>query len=553
MADKTPHSFSVAPDDEGVRLDRFLAEKMRRHGLSREKVKELIKKGKVTLDGQRLTVPKHILLRGERITLEVEPTTAGIAPEAGDIAVLYKDPVLAVINKAAGIAVHPAPGLPRGTLANRLVARFPELASLEGFRPGIVHRLDKDTSGLMLVALTEQARLPLAAEFADREVFKEYLALVHAVPREREGRIDAPVGRHPSHKTRMAVTRGGKPAASAWRVLYADPRERFSLLGVRIFTGRTHQVRVHMQYIGHPLLGDSLYAAPHTKQPGRCKAPRQMLHAWRLAFRHPMPEMIAESGNASPQIDDEGRLAFLCPPPVDFIETMLAASGDMLRVVVTGSPGCGKSALVSALQDLGLPCFSADALVADLYRPGADGWHILRARFGDRFVPDDKAPVDKAALAKAMGEDEAVKKQIDSLLHPLVWHALQRFWEQMEKEGHPAAIAEIPLYLESGRHTAEAAPDSRPPLLVGVRCPFSIRRERLLHKRGWTEETIARVESWQWPEEKKMRACDIVVENSKDISALKEKAQGLAKAFESMEKERKHLLRQQFQVLWTSV
>lgn len=551
MPDNHLRKLSVQPHEEGSRLDRFLAESLREHGVSREKIKELIRRGKLSLDGVVCTVPRHILRRGQEICVEIEQAPSSIAAEPGALAVLYRDSELAVINKAAGISVHPAPGLSGGTLANRLLAHFPELAALEGFRPGIVHRLDKDTSGLMLAALSERSRLLLAEQFAKREVFKEYLAIVHGAPKAKEGRIDAAVGRDPKHKTRMAVTPGGKAAVSAWRLLYADEAKRLSLLAVRIFTGRTHQVRVHMSHIGHPLVGDRLYAGAGKTTPGAPRAERQMLHAWRLHFTHPLPERV--NADYLPLATDEmGRLAFYTAPPQDFLNCMLAASRRMLRVVATGSPGSGKSALARFAHEQGLPAFSADAAIAALYEPGADGHHLLRVWFGDRFAPDERSPVNKAALGKAMGEDENLKKQIDSLMHPLVWHALQDFWNKCEAEGHKAAIAEIPLYLESGRQNDEPPAGPTKPLLVGVRCPFAVRRQRLLHKRGWSEETVAKVESWQWPEEKKMQACDIVIDNDGDLPALERKTAELTKTLERLAMQREKELAHAFCALWSA-
>jgi dephospho-CoA kinase len=549
MSETLTHVFLVEPQERGTRLDRFLAGKMREFGLSREKIKDLIKNGSVSVDARVQTSPKFLLENRETVQAVTEPVSTALEPETGAIEVLYRDAALAVINKPAGLTVHPASGQPDGTLANRLVAHFPELAALEGFRPGIVHRLDKDTSGLMLVALSERCRLLLAARFAERHVFKEYLALVHGVPAKSHGRIDAPIGRHPTHKTRMAVTPGGKAAASAWRVLHADPRGRFSLLAVRIFTGRTHQVRVHMSHVGHPLLGDRVYGG--TKPGAACAAgaERQMLHAWRLAFYHPLPETLPEEPRFS-HLDAQGGMAFLCPPPQDFLDCIFDAARGMLRVVITGSPGSGKSALTKALQALGLPLFNADAAIAALYQPGGDGHHILRSWFGERFVPDENLPVDKNALGKAMTEDDNLRKKIEALLHPLVWHALRDFWEEKEREGHAVAIAEIPLYLENDRHLENPAPDMPPPLLVGVHCPFALRKKRLLHKRLWSETTIAKVESWQWPEEKKMRACDIVVDNTQDLSCLELEAEKLTITFTNILQERDTAMRRRLETIW---
>jgi len=476
------------------------------------------------------------------------------------------------VNKPAGLTVHPAPGRPTGTLAHRLLAHFPELEAQEGFRPGIVHRLDKDTSGLMLVALTERCRLALAGQFARHEVYKEYLALARGVPARAEESIEAPIGRHPTLKTRMAVVPGGKSAKSARRTLFADPRGHFSLQAVRIFSGRTHQVRVHMQHIGHPLLGDPLYGGE--KGP----ANRQMLHAWKLSFAHPLPTdedtdsasvcrqtrkaqlwaMGLDSSGPAPEhkaslTKDHGKLRhYRCPPPQDFIDTARACLSRSLPVVITGLPGCGKSLLLDFFRKRDFPVFSADAEVARLYQPGGDGTRILRAHFGDRFVPASDAgasgPVDKAALGAALRGDAALRREVEALLHPLVWHAAEVF-RQTHEDTAALSIAEIPLYLESGsRYGCDTSLPA--PLLVGVSCPFAIRKERLKQSRGWSEDIIAGMEAWQWPEENKMQACDLVINNSGDLDAFNRNALALLDALLEIRRERLEAVMFHVKDLW---
>lgn len=550
-------SYEVEKRESGLRLDRFLADRLRFLGISREKVKTLIRQARVLVDDIVQTSPKAPLPGGSRVHVSVQTPPSRLTAESGDISLVYRDAVLAVVNKPAGLTVHPAPSCPSGTLAHRLLAHFPELARQEGFRPGIVHRLDKDTSGLLLAALTEQCRLALSSMFAARAVHKEYLALARGVPEQDHGFIDAPIGRDPRHKTRMAVLPQGKPAQSAWRVLYADAQGRFSLMAVRIFTGRTHQVRVHMRHIGHPLWGDKLYGAvfgganPATAKNGLPQAdtaPRQMLHAWKLALNHPLPEKAGLSG----PLAETTPLSFVCPPPPDFSGTARRLAESTLRVAITGSPGCGKSALTELLRVKGLPVFSADAEIARQYRPGGDGHNLLRSHFGNRFAPDAAAPVDKSALGEAMARDTALRREVEALLHPLVWHALEEFWREQDAAGAAVAVAEIPLYLESGRTGAKkeraektgrtaskqggAEAGAFPPLLlVGAHCPFAVREQRLLHARGWTKETIAVMESWQWPEEKKMRACDIVIDNTGSKEDL---ARGADELFRRLLRER---------------
>lgn len=536
----------VTAAHHGVRLDRFLAERMKEEGLSRERVKVLIRDGGVTVDGRPEYSPKAQLREGDAVALRAKPAASSLDAEAGDLEILHQDAVLAVINKPAGLTTHPAPGLRTGTLAHRLLAHFPQLAEQPGDRPGIVHRLDKDTSGLMLVALTEECRLALADIFAGHDIHKEYLALVEGVPDKPEGVIDAPVGRHPTIKTRMAVTPGGKDATSAWRTLHAAPDGGFALVAVRIFSGRTHQVRVHMRHIGHPLLGDAVYGGGHGGEASRTNAPqqlaaswppndmprRQMLHAWKLSLAHPLPDkagpaLSGKLANEKKHTNSDGRdghtLDFCRPPPKDFTDAAAGLCRRPLRAVVTGSPGCGKSALLSRIRERGVPVFSADACVAALYQPGGDGQYLLAARYGDRFVPDPTEPVDKIALGAAMREDDALRREVETMLHPLVFAALQRFWR--DHTGAALTVAEIPLYLECGRD--KSLPSHEQPVLVGVYCPFAIRQERLSKNRGWSRETIARVESWQWPEDRKMAACDIVVDNCGSLDRLDDATQRL--------------------------
>ena len=253
------------------------------------------------VDGLPVSRPDAKTRPGQRVLLELPPTENALSPEEGHLELLWQDESLVVCNKPAGLTVHPCPSCPEHTLVQRLLGRFPQLGRLEGLRPGIVHRLDKDTSGLLLVALTEPARLALSAAFARREVRKEYLVLVSGLPPE-QGECREPLGRHPTAKIKMAVlpeTRGGKPAHTTWKRLWNTPDQRVSLLAVRIHTGRTHQIRVHLAHLGHPLVGDFLY--------GREEPPRCLLHACGLRC-------------LSPETGQELRL--FSPPPEDMAGKM---------------------------------------------------------------------------------------------------------------------------------------------------------------------------------------------------------------------------------------
>ncbi|MDR1946753.1 MAG: dephospho-CoA kinase [Desulfovibrio sp.] len=558
-----------------ARLDLFLARHLRPEGISREKIKRLIRDGKVRVNGAPAPSPKESVSAGTTLEISLPALSSSLTPEAGSLKVLYSDAALAVIDKEAGLTTHPAPGCPEGTLAHRLPLHFPELARMEGFRPGIVHRLDKDTGGLMIIALSEKSRLVLAALFAGRGIFKEYLALVHGVPTPLTGNINAPIGRDPARKTRMAATASGRPARSAYRVLYADPSGRFALTAVRIFSGRTHQVRVHMQSIGHPLIGDALYTDPRCAERSRSMARsksdrklaelfrpgRQMLHAHRLSFVHPMPGAIkhealresvlpASESGAAYRVEARGsELSFVCPPPRDFADCATALARRALRVVLTGSPGCGKSALLTMLAEDGTPVFSADRTVADLYAPGGDAAHLLRARYGDRFVAraGAGAGVDKKALGEAMAADAGLRREVENTVHPLVFHALQAFRSECDALCLPFAPAEVPLYFEAG---GECGKTEGRVVTVGVHCPFPVRRERLMRLRGWSDEMVTRMESWQWPEDKKISACDFVADNTGSLEDLRREAGRLTAFLEDARAVEDAELERMFAALW---
>ena len=496
---------TVSREEDGERLDRILSSA--RPELSRAAVQRAIRQGGALVDGCPVTAPDFRPRAGQALHLDLPEAGGGLMPEAGDLCIVHEDRDLIVCNKSAGLTVHPCPSCPEHTLVQRLLGRFPQLARLEGERPGIVHRLDKDTSGLMVVALTEPARLALSEDFARREVHKEYLALVAGLAPE-EGECREALGRHPTLKTRMAVVseaKGGKPAHTRWRRLWRAPDGSASLLAVRIFTGRTHQIRVHLAHAGHPLLGDALYAPA----PVRARAPRQMLHAWRLAFRHPV------SGE---------ELAFTAPPPEDFRAAIRAACRRMERIVITGNPGSGKSALREAFASLGLPAFSADADVAALYARNGEAAAWLRSVRGDAVLAPDGG-VDKAALMEALAGAPTLRAELERVVHGLVRRDLERFWEAAENDGAEVAVAEVPLYFECGW---EGAFTPRP-VTVGVACPRETRWRRMAAHRHWDEAKMATLESWQWPEARKLAACDLCVDNAGVPEALTAQAQEVLK------------------------
>ena len=539
------HAFSVPDETRPCRIDAFLGTALRDTGHSREKIKQALVSGHIRRNGEVCAKPSALVYPGDSVSAELPALTTALTAEQGELAVLWRDEHLAVCNKPAHLTVHPAPGLTSGTLAHRLLHHFPELALQGGMRPGIVHRLDKDTSGLMLVALTETARLAMASAFAERSVQKEYLALVHGVPAKPAGSILEPLGRSATNKIKMAVVplaKGGREARSDYTVLHADPEKRFSLVRVAIHTGRTHQIRVHMRHIGHPLLGDAVYRLPGMPPLPGPKAARQMLHAFSLSFTHPV------TGEA---------MRFTAEPPEDFASLALALAAPMQRVIITGSPGGGKSTLTKAFKDAGRPVWSADEAVRRLYERGADGWHWLKSRYGTRFVPDDGADVDKKALFSAMSESDTFRREVEHMIHPLVFHDLETFWHEQELRGAALAAAEIPLALESGRYDPQKRAQAglrgeRREILAGIYTPFAQRRQRMMQTRGWSEETVARMESWQWPEAKKARAVDLMMDNSGSLADLQRRSQNVLNVLAFLREQTRRRLKASFAALWGS-
>jgi len=277
-----PRADDLVAGRDGERLDVFVARSL--PGLTRSRARRLIDEGLVTVDGRLPAKAGAALAAGQRVRVTVPPPEPSeLEPEAVPLRIVYEDDDLLVVDKPAGMTVHPAPGHTSGTLVHALLAHCPEIALVgESGRPGIVHRLDKDTSGLIIVAKNEAARGALARQLKEREVEKTYVALVEGRLKEREGVIDAPIGRHQAQRKKMAVVHGGREARTRYRLLREIGGR--SLVEVSPETGRTHQIRVHFAAIGHPVTGDRVYGRGRAAAPW---LPRQFLHAQRLAFRHP--------------------------------------------------------------------------------------------------------------------------------------------------------------------------------------------------------------------------------------------------------------------------
>lgn len=307
---KSEYSFVVANEQNGIRLDMFLSTRV--SDISRNHLQKLIREELVRVNGSAVKA-SYLTRVGDVIRVAIPETDPGSAlrPEQMDLDLLYEDEDLLIVNKPPGLVVHPGAGHQDGTLVHGLLSYSPRLA-IQGapLRPGIVHRLDKDTSGALVVAKSELAYLDLIMQFKEHGVRKEYLALVHGSPPAPVGEVRAMLGRHPSERKKMAVLqRGGREAVSHWKVI-RDWSEA-SLLKVTIETGRTHQIRVHLSHINNPVIGDEIYGGGKKRARSArsvgvreilLKAQRQMLHARYLEFRHPVTREIISA--TAPVPDD---------------------------------------------------------------------------------------------------------------------------------------------------------------------------------------------------------------------------------------------------------
>jgi 23S rRNA pseudouridine1911/1915/1917 synthase len=302
-------TVSVESDSEETRLDRFLTTAL--GSISRSQIQRLIREGQVHVDG-RPGKANLLLKAGQTITVEVPaPIESTVSPEPLPLPILYQDEDIVVVDKPAGMVVHPAAGHPSGTMVNALLHHVDDLSGIGGEkRPGIVHRLDRGTSGLMVVAKNDAAHEGLAQQFQDRQVDKEYIALVWGEVQPGR-RIDTPIGRDPGDRKKMSA-RARRSREAVTRIVRTEPFGRaLTLAAIAIHTGRTHQIRVHLSSIGHPIVGDALYGGVKRRIPGDLRAvarlERPFLHAARLAFKHPT---------------DGRRMEFTSPLPEDLVAVL---------------------------------------------------------------------------------------------------------------------------------------------------------------------------------------------------------------------------------------
>jgi 23S rRNA pseudouridine1911/1915/1917 synthase len=294
--EKKMNTYSLSVElDASERVDLYLSEHIEE--ISRSRIQKLIESGNLLINDAVCPNKKELLKNGDRLTLSLPELAAlNLEPQDIPLEILYEDEHLLVINKPIGLVVHPAPGHEDSTLVNALLAHCTHLSGINGTaRPGIVHRLDKDTSGAIVVAKNDHAHQSLQAQIQAKTAKREYLGIVLGIPKLSEGKVDAPIGRHKNDRKKMAIIPDGRNAVTHWQVL--EPLQNHALLKFDLETGRTHQIRVHAAHLGHAIAGDHLYGKPIKNIPG------QLLHAWRLTFSHPVSGEI---------------ITAIAPPPLTF-------------------------------------------------------------------------------------------------------------------------------------------------------------------------------------------------------------------------------------------
>ncbi len=351
MSDLRYWSITVGSDASGQRLDVYLAGHL--PDMSRSKARRLIDDGNVLVSGARAK-PSYKVKTGDVLDVTVPPPEpTDLVPEPLEIDVVYEDADMLVVNKPRGMVVHPAKGHWHETMANALLYHCRGIEKVGDLgRPGIVHRLDKDTTGLIVVAKSERAFSALQSQIRNRIAKRDYLAIVSGVVRDDAGTIEAPIGRHPVHRKRMAVVKGGRMAVTRFEVLYRF--KRYTLVQAHLETGRTHQIRVHMSYIGHPVAGDPVYG----RRAGELGLEGQALHAWQLQLVHPV---------------DGSTMIFRAPPPPDFVNALSVLSEEIYEVSQKErrTPGIRVPA---EMPDIGGSTVGPGVMTKDTIRKGLPSW-----------------------------------------------------------------------------------------------------------------------------------------------------------------------------------
>jgi len=423
----------VTPDKSGLRLDKFLALHLNSPDLSRARISKWIKQGRAKVNGQVCIKPNKQLNSGDELEITPEEISGRQEPVPGSLDIKYQDGELLVLNKPPYISVHPASSESDTTLVHYLLYQFPEVEDLDPERPGIVHRLDKDTSGLMLVGRSLRAVEVLSREIANRNLHKEYLAIVHGVPEQETGKINLPIGRDPVSRSRMKVLpEQGREALTYYSLLHVFPGNSFSLLQVRIITGRTHQIRVHLAHAGFPILGDALYGShklttlkkKHPQVAGLSR--RQMLHSWKTGLNHP---------------DTGSWMDFVQPVPKDFKRVLLQLQKAGLKVGVTGMQGSERSLLLEKLQQRGIRVYQDKDAFCRNFDPGADGWEMFKRTFGENYFTSSGNCLDKNKIISSMQASKSFREEVLATLNPLLDYWLQQITLSYEKKGVFAALA----------------------------------------------------------------------------------------------------------------
>lgn len=516
--------FKVSIEDCDMRLDNFLHAHL--PDLSRASLQKMIKGGQCAINDEPDFLPSRIVRNGQEISLHIPSVSSPLTPVKANIEILWKDKDIVVCNKPAGIAVHPAPSIKEETFIQSVLFHFPQIAAQAGERPGIVHRLDKNTSGILLIALNDTARHALSRAFSNRQIHKTYLAIVEGVP-DKTGQCVLPVGRDEKNRTRMAIRpekKGGRFAHTEWKRLWHF-ENKISLLEVKIHTGRTHQIRVHLAHLGFPIIGDEVYGNKNSRN----MAERQMLHAWKIAFLHPFSSQFMQ---------------FSVQPPPDFLNTLLDIKKSTQKIIVTGNAGCGKSTLCRFLAHNNIPVIKADEIVAKLYEPGGEATKWLCYRLGNDILETDGS-IDKDRLFQLMNRDVTLRKEVEKIVQSYARLAIERFFELQELSKAPFAAAEIPLFFECGLHEQKNGY-----IVVGVECEKKIRWERLQKKRSWTQEKIEAIDQWQLSEKEKMSLCDYVIRNDKDEASFENGVKNFLHWLQENDNDAASLLKETFLNIW---